>query len=203
MSVIAKEYIEINLQQVPFVHGQMSGMLSFDSSQKVLLLGDNGAGKTSLIEYVKSIQDRVDAKLFFLSQNSLPQHDALATIDLLNIIKKSLPERFNQIQFDEFVELLGLHSLVEQKLSTLSGGEEQLVKLSLCYAVDADFYLLDEPFNNLSKLNREKVRGFLINNLKGFLVIDHFSDEWSSRLDKKFILRRDNRVLSLKELDHD
>lgn len=194
--------IVLSFNDVNFIHGKLHADLEFSKDERVLLSGDNGVGKTSLLNYLKLNQKLIEIDSFFISQNDIPRHEVLSTIHLLNILKNSIRERFNEKQFRDFVQSLGIESLLNRSVKSLSGGERQLMKLALGFAIKADFYFIDEPFNNLSFSNREKVRSYLKNNLNGFFIIDHFSKEWEDDFNREYHLTHNESQLELSEVCH-
>lgn len=192
--------IILKLNDVNFIHGKLHAEIEFTTNNKILLSGDNGAGKTSLLNYLKTNQNLIPVECFFISQNDLPRHEVLTANHLFEILQKSISERVNDTQFKEFISQMNIESLFDQSINSLSGGERQLIKLALSFAIKADFYFIDEPFNNLSSLNREKVRGFLRDKIKGFFIVDHFSKEWREEFDHEYKLTLSDSVLKISEV---
>ncbi|MDQ0093478.1 ABC-F family ATP-binding cassette domain-containing protein [Paeniglutamicibacter psychrophenolicus] len=63
--------------------------------------------------------------------------------------------------------------LLNQALSTLSGGQRRRVELARILYADAETLLLDEPTNHLDADSITWLRGFLANHQGGLLVISH------------------------------
>ncbi|MFD2043585.1 ribosomal protection-like ABC-F family protein [Ornithinibacillus salinisoli] len=75
---------------------------------------------------------------------------------------------------------LNMTHLLEQKISTLSGGEQTKVGLALILLKNPDFLILDEPTNHLDLLAVEWLGGFLKEYRGTVLVVSHdryFLDE--------------------------
>lgn len=138
------------------------------------VLGDNGAGKSSLIKIMAGLH-RADAGL--MKVNGVETHfdsprDALkvgiatvyqdlAVVDLMETwrnfflgseLRKSIPvlrpldiEQMRSITSDELAKL-GIHlASVDQPLGTLSGGERQSVAIARAVYFGAKVLILDEP----------------------------------------------------------
>ena len=92
---------------------------------------------------------------------------------------------------------LGIMPLLDQPLSTLSGGEKQKAALSCLYVMESRCILLDESFANLDHeaaiqllemLLRMKASGRTI------LAIDHRADLWLEAADEIILLEEGGRV---------
>lgn len=92
---------------------------------------------------------------------------------------------------------LGIAPLLDQSLSTLSGGEKQKAALSCLYVMETRCILLDESFANLDHeaaiqllemLLRMKASGRTI------LAIDHRADLWLEAADEIILLEEGGRV---------
>ena len=92
---------------------------------------------------------------------------------------------------------LGIAPLLDQPLSTLSGGEKQKAALSCLYVMESRCILLDESFANLDHeaaiqllemLLRMKASGRTI------LAIDHKADLWLEAADEIILLEEGGRV---------
>ena len=74
----------------------------------------------------------------------------------------------------EILKQLGIgNTLLKQKIKNLSGGQKTKLRLSECLSKKADFYLLDEPTNNLDLSTREWLEDYLANHVKSLITISH------------------------------
>jgi len=84
---------------------------------------------------------------------------------------------------------LGLpERVLEQPLSTLSGGQRRRIELARILFSDADILLLDEPTNHLDADSIVWLRNFLKNFNGGFVVISHDVDLVEETVNKVFYL---------------
>jgi len=76
---------------------------------------------------------------------------------------------------DELIEKFGLTSILESKISKISGGELQRIAIAACLSKDADFFYIDEPTSFLDVFQRlsvaKAVREYCKN--KACIVVDH------------------------------
>ena len=75
------------------------------------------------------------------------------------------------------MEPLGLKTLLQSSVDTLSGGELQRVAIAACLGRDADLYILDEPSAHLDVEQRVRVTRLIKRHAEGreagVMVIDH------------------------------
>jgi ATP-binding cassette, subfamily F, member 3 len=96
-----------------------------------------------------------------------------------------LLDRYNLLLSDssfdlEDVKLIGIleklnikGSVLDQKISQLSGGQKIKLRLAECLAKDANLYLLDEPTNHLDLETSEWLADYIKENIPSLIVISH------------------------------
>jgi ATP-binding cassette subfamily E protein 1 len=152
------------------------------SSEIVVLLGENGTGKTSLIRVLagdpRLKADReVDLRLTISHKPQMVEiGDSEATV--LEALQESLGSSLVHSQFDlEVIRPLGVDRLFELRLNNLSGGELQRVAIALCLGKPADVYLLDEPSAFLDCEQRlavsKVVKRFIMSTKRTAFVVEH------------------------------
>ena len=127
------------------------------------LVGPSGCGKTTLLNIIEGFQriqtgqvlidgspvDRVQAgqiAFMFARDNLLPWRTAAANVELAMEMRGGRPsgDRARQL-----LELVGLAGFEDHYPSQLSQGMRQRVALARTLAVDANIWLMDEPFGAL------------------------------------------------------
>lgn len=145
------------------------------STDKVVLIGSNGTGKTTLLQEIfknnhPSIEINKDIDVAYLSQ---------LQSEILNE-SNTILEEFFDAGFKTYEEIKSYISnygfdkkMINQKISSLSGGEKNILQLAKFSASKANMLLLDEPTSHLdtySQIALEKA----IQNYKGaILMISH------------------------------
>ena len=146
--------------------------------ERLLVLGLNGAGKTSLLRILAGTSGadggtvecgyRVDVGYY------AQEHEGIrAGASLLEHMDEAAPGQPTQVRR----RLLGMFGLtgdkVHQDASTLSGGEKTKLALSLLVAGRHNLLLLDEPTNNLDPPSREAVAAALASWGGTMVIVSH------------------------------
>lgn len=130
--------------------------LNIDTNWKLGLIGRNGRGKTTFfnilqnkLAYNGSINHQVNFS-YFPQKIENKEKMTYEIIDDLNVGEIWEVERE--------LTLLGTDtSVLWRSFSSLSGGEQTKVLLSLLFAQEGSFPLIDEPTNHLDALGRKQV----------------------------------------------
>ena len=102
----------------------------------------------------------------------LPQKNFLPN----NISIKSLINLFLQKEYRKIVlENKYVKPLLYKKNQNLSGGQKRIIEILLIIHSNAEFILLDEPFNGLSPIVRDYTIEYIIKmkSSKGYIITDH------------------------------
>lgn len=144
----------------------------------VIFSGPSGCGKTTLLNMVGAIEkidegeiivDGVDVtqkrnhlnyfrtKIGFLFQN-FALVDNKTVKENLKLVRKNAK---TDMSIEEALRIVGLEEKLNQKVYTLSGGEQQRVALARLMLKKCDIILADEPTGSLDKKNAEIVLDIL------------------------------------------
>jgi ATPase subunit of ABC transporter with duplicated ATPase domains len=154
--------------------------LEFDvgRGERLLVLGLNGAGKTSLLRILAGTSIADAGSVEFGHQVSVgyyaQEHEGIrAGVSLLEHMAEAAPGQAEQ----QRRRLLGTFGLsgdkVHQDASSLSGGEKTKLALSLLVAGRHNLLLLDEPTNNLDPPSREAVAAALASWGGTMVIVSH------------------------------
>ena len=91
--------------------------------------------------------------------------------------------------------------LLNQPLSTLSGGQRRRVELARILYSDADTMLLDEPTNHLDADSIAWLREFLKNHTGGLIVISHDTELLNATVNKVFSLDANRATIDIYNMD--
>ena len=178
--------------------------VSFDlgRGERLLVLGLNGAGKTSLLRIlagatqanIGDIQWGYNVAVGYFAQ----EHD---TIDpeqsLMWHMRRELPNGsgLTETQLRALLGMFGLQgSKVFQESGSLSGGEKTKLTLAMLMVGRNNVLLLDEPTNNLDPASREAVAEALENWPGAIIMVSHDEDFVKRVVPTKVLLMPDGQV---------
>jgi len=187
--------------------------ISFTLTEKEIvgLVGRNGSGKTTLFRVLAGhyLPDSGDIQI---NQESLFQHPAVKQ-DLFFIDEKenflrtySIKKiaKFYQLaypKFDQvlFIDLIRKHELLlNRSYRQLSKGQQALFQVILAICSNAQYLLLDEPFDGLDLIVKKEVIGLLMEHLgeqsRTALIASHNLSELENLVDRVLLLK--NQTIS-------
>jgi len=178
--------------------------VSFDlgRGERVLVLGLNGAGKTSLLRILAGETNADLGQFAFGHQVQCgyyaQEHDNLDTnASLLDNIRREVPPGV-QLTETQLRGLLGMFGLsgekVFQKSGTLSGGEKTKLALAMLMVGRNNLLLLDEPTNNLDPPSREAVADALSGWKGAIIFVSHDTEFVENLSPTKVLLMPDGQV---------
>ncbi|KAG7448784.1 P-loop containing nucleoside triphosphate hydrolase protein [Guyanagaster necrorhizus] len=153
---------------------------SFTDSEIIVMLGENGTGKTTFIRLLAGDTPDVETDKQSLSVSLKPQTISpkfSGTVRML--LLKRIKQAFMHPQFQtDVVKPMSLENIMDQEVKTLSGGELQRVAIVLALGVpNVSLYLLDEPSSFLDSEQRiiasKVIKRFVLHAKKTAFVIEH------------------------------
>lgn len=152
---------------------------SFTDSEIIVMLGENGTGKTTFIRLLAGDTPDIETDKPTLSVSLKPQAISPkfpGTVRML--LLKRIKAAFMHPQFQtDVLKPMNLDNIIDQEVTTLSGGELQRVAIVLALGKDANVYLLDEPSSFLDSEQRiiasKVIKRFILHAKKTAFVIEH------------------------------
>lgn len=170
-----------DLQNIEYAYRQDESALqnislSVSAGEKLVLLGPNGCGKSTLQKVLAglifphkgriqafgwqisrdSMKDKAFAATFrrkvgFVFQNSDVQIFCASVLDeiMFGPLNMGMDYTFARLRAEELLEFVGIAHLVDRLPHHLSGGEKKKVAIAAVLAVNPEVLILDEPTNGL------------------------------------------------------
>jgi ATP-binding cassette subfamily E protein 1 len=154
---------------------------NFRNGEIVVLLGQNGVGKTTFIRLLARQQapDEADYSVPELSVSYKPQKiQPRFEGTVQQLLESKIGMSLTNGMFKEMDLLpLNLDHLMDRKVKQLSGGELQRVAIALALGANADIYLIDEPSAFLDAEQRvviaKIIKRYVMNTGKTAFVVEH------------------------------
>jgi ATPase subunit of ABC transporter with duplicated ATPase domains len=150
---------------------------------KITLMGQNGAGKSTIFGLIKGELKPKSGRLSITGEATIgTARQTIAQEDLPLTVLAYFSKAFSSVpgnikgRISKVLEAVDFDIPLDRIVGDLSGGQQ--AKLLLAYALiqDPDILLLDEPTNNLDKKGIDHLITFLIMYDKTVIVISHDAD---------------------------
>lgn len=150
---------------------------------KITLMGQNGAGKSTIFSLIKGEIKPKSGQLSMTNnpsigsarQTMLREHLVLSVEDYFAEAYSERPANLRS-HISKVLEAVNLEVSFDHIVGELSGGQQARLLLAYALIQDPDILLLDEPTNNLDKEGIDHLLSFLIMYDKTVIVISHDAD---------------------------
>lgn len=166
----------------------------FNDSEIIVLLGENGTGKTTFVRMLAGLQKSDEqAKL---EEDGYDYEASKAGVPDLNVsykpqkispkfkgttrqlLHKRIRDAYVHPQFvSDVMKPLQMEKIIDNGVQALSGGELQRLAITLSLGKKADVYLIDEPsayLDSEQRINCAKViKRFVMHNKKTAFIVEH------------------------------
>lgn len=157
----------------------------FRDSEIIVMLGENGAGKTTFIRMLAGLlepdlkdgeeqHDIPKLKISYKPQKISPKFPGTVRMLLHKKIRAAMVHPSFQT---DVTKPLNIDVLLDQKVQNLSGGELQRVAIVLALGQPAEVYLIDEPSAYLDSAQRihaaKVIRRYILHIKKTAFIVEH------------------------------
>lgn len=154
---------------------------SFTDSEIVVMLGENGTGKTTFIRMLAGLMKPDDESLeipelnvSYKPQKISPRFEGTVR----QLLYAKIRDAWLHPQFmTDVTKPMNIDSLLDQEVKYLSGGELQRVALVMALGKPADIYLIDEPSAYLDSEQRiitaKMIKRYILHSKKTAFIVEH------------------------------
>ncbi len=176
-----------------------------ERGETLALIGANGAGKTVLMETLVRVQhqDKGVIKYNFkgidpfeeigMQFQDADSNTSLTPKHMINFIKKMYPNKVNDEQLEEMINVYGISDYLNRKIKKLSGGQKQRVNLLLATMHNPSLMILDEFITGLDVLSVRDILNYIQflkeKNNSTLIIISHQPEEIKQLADRVIILK--------------
>lgn len=157
---------------------------SVRSGSRITLMGQNGAGKSSLFKLITRELQPTSGQIFTspndasvaIARQVMPKEAKELTIREYFATAFPTTEYTLDKKIQEVFEAVNVRLPLERFVKELSGGQQARLLLAHALIQKPDILLLDEPTNNLDQEGIDHLTGFLMMYEKTVIVISHDAD---------------------------
>lgn len=213
----------IDVKELTFYYGNEPVLenisYSVDSGEFVILTGENGAAKSTLIKNTLGLLKPAAGKVWISKVNTegkklsigyIPQQIASFNVGfpstVLELVRSGRYPRnrwFKRLtkKDEEHVEKalrsVNMWEMREKRIGELSGGQKQRICLARIFATDPDLFVLDEPTTGMDETSRNEFYRLLRHNAhdhgKAILMITHDHEDVKKYADRHIrLIRKEN-----------
>jgi zinc transport system ATP-binding protein len=216
-----EHYIEVKDLSFSFDDEPVLEGITFtvDPGEFVMLTGENGAAKTTLLRNILGLLKPTTGKVEIspvnrknekLSVGYVPQTVASfnsgfpsTVLELVESGRYPRGRWFKQLDKKDkehvkrSLDSVGMWAMRHRKIGELSGGQKQRISLARVFAMDPDLFVLDEPTTGMDTESRESFYKLLKHSVsvhhKAILMVTHDHLEVRPYIDKHIrLLRKEN-----------
>ena len=153
----------------------------FSNSEIIVLLGQNGTGKTTFIRMLAGFlkPDDITTEVPELCVSYKPQKIIpKSTGTVKQLLYSNICEAVTNQQFaSDVLKPMSIDALMDQDVQNLSGGELQRVAIVMALGKPANIYLIDEPSAYLDSEQRiitaKVIKRFIMHSQKTAFIVEH------------------------------
>jgi ATP-binding cassette subfamily F protein 3 len=183
---MANDSVVLRFSEVTFLYGEGKPILdeasfSVRNGSKIALMGQNGAGKSTMFSLILGEQKPKSGGIFTTPNDATVGHarQVMQTSELDLTVRDWFSGTFREVprnvdkRIADVLDAVSLTTDLDKKLRQHSGGQQARLLLAYALIQDPDILLLDEPTNNLDQQGIDHLTGFLMVYPKTVIVISH------------------------------
>jgi putative ABC transport system ATP-binding protein len=201
MPEVASEILSISNLSLSFSEKEVFNNfnLNLKENEKIILSGESGSGKSSLLKTILGFVKPVSGKILFENQEITEQNiwqirkEIAFVPQEINLGNGNIKEKIFEIrafshnkkigiEFNKIYDYLKTFNLPDKILNSgfeeISGGEKQRIALAIALLLDRKLYLFDEITSALDNENKKLVIDFITNEFDKPAIIVAHEKEW-------------------------
>ncbi len=193
--------------------------LTIRDGERVTLLGENGAGKSTTMRIISGLMkpDKGDVRIYGFRPSTVEAKKRIGYLpeDASPYLNLSVRENLEYIgtirrtanladRIEMLIELMDMQSMTQQKPLSLSRGNRQKLCLALAIIHEPRFAIMDEPLNYLDIPTQEKVFDYFNSLRSTFLISTHILSIAKRLTERIVVLSKGRKVWdgNLEELEN-
>lgn len=180
-SILRFEDVTFKYSHVHTILDEVS--FSIRRGSKITLMGQNGAGKSSLFKMIMGELELFDGEIHLANKSKIAIARQTIPRDMWDMtLREYFQAQFSETiydidpRIDRVLDVVNLNANKEKHIHDFSGGQQARILLASALIQEPDILLLDEPTNNLDTSGIEHLTNFLMNYNKTVIVISHDAD---------------------------
>ncbi|MCT4584774.1 MAG: ATP-binding cassette domain-containing protein [Peptostreptococcaceae bacterium] len=166
--------------------------LNIKANEKIGLIGDNGCGKTTLVDIICGKEDfkgylkyhKKNLKINYLKQDNLMDDDSLNEY-LRNMNKEEFKIFLNDLKL---LNVDNIKDIEDKRINNLSEGEKLKISLAYIFTQKSDIIILDEPTNHMDLKGISWLIEKVNNYYNTLIIISH---------DRYFLDQTTNKIIEI------
>lgn len=181
--------VVLRFSDVSFAYSETKPILqqasfSVRNGSRIALMGQNGAGKTSIFNLILGHEKPAEGGIFLTPKEATVgiAKQVVAPHQRELTIREFFASTFSEVPYNldkriaRVLDAVQLKTDLAKKVRAHSGGQQARLLLAYALLQDPDILLLDEPTNNLDQTGIDHLTGFLMTYDKTVIVISHDAD---------------------------
>ena len=153
----------------------------FESGKPVVIEGESGIGKTTLLRIVEGLEEADAGKVVFDGAHEacrfapvFQETRLIASLDAVANVKLACPELTEDKIVSELTKLIAQEE-IHKKISELSGGTARRVEIVRAVLAPSDVLIMDEPLTGLDEENAARAVSYIRGNIgsRVFITSSH------------------------------
>lgn len=185
----------LRFEEVSFEYGHNHPIIdevsfSLKRGMKVTLMGQNGAGKSTIFKLITGAYTPEQGKVQLSPGLTVAMAHQVITpaereLTVRAYFESCFPKKVYDIdpKIEAVLEVVNLHAPLDRQVKSFSGGQQARLLLASALIQNPDLLLLDEPTNNLDTAGIEHLTDFLKAYPKTCMVISHDAEFLNSFTD--------------------